>query len=209
MISERDIPGFFASPSELNLEDYVLLKYVFQTGADPRLAAASLCSEQSTAQWKRAGVKEDLRERHGAKVVSLEAGSGSKSYTVQIAHPHRNFGPRLPNFLSAAAGEGPFYCPAIETIKWLDFEMPPTFLKSFPGPRFGLSGIRDILWIHDRPLFIGVVKPNLGLSPRDFAELAYQSWVGGLDIAKDDEMLGDMDWSPLAGRTQESGKAEI
>src|SRR5262245_51054243 len=71
MISEQDIPGFFATPAELNLEDYVLLKYIFQTRADPRFAAASLCSEQSTAQWKRVGVEEDLRARHGAKVISL------------------------------------------------------------------------------------------------------------------------------------------
>jgi ribulose-bisphosphate carboxylase large chain len=217
MLSSQDIPGFFAERSELNLEDYVLLKYLFETDQDPRLAAAALCSEQSTAQWKRPGREEDFRPRFGAKVVelkkvpsplSLVLGLGTKDqgpatkdyYEVIIAHPHRNFGPRIPNLLSAAAGEGPFYCPGIQTIKWLDLDLPVGFLQSFDGPQFGLKGLREQLKVFERPFWIGVVKPNIGLAPKEFAEIAYQSWLGGLDIAKDDEMLGDMDWSPLSER---------
>jgi len=226
MLSLEDIPGFFAEKSQLNLEDYVLLKYLFETDQDPRLAAASLCSEQSTAQWKRPGREEDLRGRFGAKVVELnelkegqsgvrsqESGGGKnpnhRKIQVTIAHPHHNFGSRLPNLLSAAAGEGPFYCPGIETIKWIDLELPSTFLRSFEGPQFGLKGLRKNLKVHDRPFFIGVVKPNIGLKPGEFAELAYLSWVGGLDIAKDDEMLGDMEWSPLTTRAQVAGQARL
>ncbi|MFO1518225.1 MAG: RuBisCO large subunit C-terminal-like domain-containing protein [bacterium] len=54
---------------------------------------------------------------------------------------------------------------------------------------------------------MGVVKPNIGLPPQEFAEIAYQSWIGGLDIAKDDEMLGDMEWSPLERRAHFTGEA--
>jgi ribulose-bisphosphate carboxylase large chain len=70
-------------------------------------------------------------------------------------------------------------------------------------------GLRDLLGVFDRPLFLGVVKPNIGLSPRDFAEIASQSWMGGLDIAKDDEMLGDTEWSSLEERTRWTGQARI
>jgi ribulose-bisphosphate carboxylase large chain len=70
-------------------------------------------------------------------------------------------------------------------------------------------GIRDLLGVFDRPLFLGVVKPNIGLPPRDFAEIASQSWIGGLDIAKDDEMLGDVEWSTLDERTLRTGQARI
>jgi ribulose-bisphosphate carboxylase large chain len=217
MLLSQDIPGFFAERSELNLEDYVLLKYLFETDEDPKLAAAALCSEQSTAQWKRPGHDEDFRPRFGAKVVSLiphspsghplPQGQRGKRFEVMIAHPHRNFGPRIPNLLSAAAGEGPFYCPGILTIKWMDLELPASFLQSFEGPQFGLKGLRERLKVFDRPFWIGVVKPNIGLSPQEFAEIAYQSWRGGLDIAKDDEMLGDMEWSPLSERATAAGKA--
>jgi len=219
MILSQDIPGFFAERSSLDLEDYVLLKYLFETDQDPKLAAAALCSEQSTAQWKRPDRDEDFRPRFGAMVLSLtphpSAGGGhplpqgdrGKRYEVIIAHPHRNFGPRIPNLLSAAAGEGPFYCPGIQTIKWLDLELSASFLQAFEGPQFGLEGVREQIKVFERPFFIGVVKPNIGLPPKEFAEIAYQSWLGGLDIAKDDEMLGDMEWSPLAERAAAAGKA--
>lgn len=206
MLSAQDIPHFFAAPSDLDLEDYVQLTYIFETTVDPKLAAASLCCEQSTAQWRRPGINEDFRPRYGAKVLALRE-EGRDRYCVRVAHPHRNFGPRLPNLLSAAAGEGPFYCPGIANIKWTDFELPAAFLRHFPGPRFGLGGVRQLLGIASRPLFIGVVKPNIGLPPRDFAEIARQAWLGGLDMAKDDEMLADTEWSGLVERARLSCEA--
>ena len=215
MLTQEDIPGFFASRSEIEPKDYVVLHYLFETAGDPRLAAATLCSEQSTAQWNRPGRDEDFRSRHGAKVVDLKDCRGgpacppSRHHHVEIAHPHRNFGPRIPNFLSAAAGEGPFYCPGIETIRWTDFEFPKDFLREFEGPQFGMEGLRESLNIHGRPFFIGVVKPNIGLPPVEFADIAYRGWVGGLDIAKDDEMLADADGSPLSERAVLAGRARL
>src|SRR5262249_6906571 len=132
-----------------------------------------------------------------------------RRYKATIAHPHRNFGARIPNFLSAAAGEGPFYCPGIHWIKWTDFDFPKNFLNQFEGPKFGLKGLRDLVGVQDRPLFLGVVKPNIGLKPEEFAQIAYEGWRGGLDIAKDDEMLADADWSPLVERARFATKARL
>jgi ribulose-bisphosphate carboxylase large chain len=214
--------GFFADRSSLNMEEYVVLDYYFECATDPEEAAAHLCQEQSTAQWKRVGVDEDLRDRFGAKVIDLlvervldrptylfPGTPDNKTYgcRVKIAHPHGNFGPKIPNLFTAALGEGTFYSPGISTIKLLDLWLPESFLQNFQGPKFGVEGLRDMLGIYDRPLFIGVIKPNLGLSPEPFAELAYQAWLGGLDIAKDDEMLGDVEWSPLSERAERLGRA--
>jgi ribulose-bisphosphate carboxylase large chain len=69
--------------------------------------------------------------------------------------------------------------------------------------------LREILGVYDRPLFSGVIKPNIGLAPEPFAEMAYQSWIGGIDIAKDDEMLCDAEWSPLKKRAQLLGSARL
>jgi ribulose-bisphosphate carboxylase large chain len=216
--------GFFADRTQLNLDDYVIFDYYFESTIDPGDAAAHLCQEQSTAQWKRVGVDEDLRQRFGAKVIELFVEreldtpsypllvpSGLKSYgcRVKIAHPHGNFGPKLPNLLSAACGEGTFFSKGISVIKLFDIEFPDSFLRHFEGPQFGIEGLRDMLGVHDRPLFFGVIKPNLGLSPEPFAELAYQGWLGGLDIAKDDEMLGDVEWSPLQERAKLLGRARL
>jgi ribulose-bisphosphate carboxylase large chain len=211
MIAEQDIPGFFADRVDLKLEEYVLLRYVFELSPDiknPKLIAAAMASEQSTAQWNRPGNPEDLRGKFGAKVISLKE-KGNRFFEIEIAHPHRNFGSRIPNFLSAAAGEGAFYCPGIQKVRWTDFTFPDSLTAKFAGPKFGLPGIRKILGVNGRPIFIGVVKPNIGLSPQEFAETAYQSWIGGLDIAKDDEMLADADDSSLEKRTLLTGKARL
>lgn len=220
----KDKQGFFADRSALNLEDYVIFDYYFESTIDPEDAAANLCQEQSTAQWKRVGVDEDLRGQFGAKVIELFVereldapsyplltGSALHSYgcRVKIAHPHGNFGPKLPSMLAAACGEGTFFSKGISVIKLFDIEFPDSFLENFEGPKFGIEGLRDILQVYDRPLFFGVIKPNLGLSPEPFAELAYQAWLGGLDIAKDDEMLTDVEWSPLRQRAALVGQARL
>jgi len=218
----QDKQGFFADRSDLNPEDYVIFDYYFESTIDPEDAAASLCQEQSTAQWKRVGIDEDLRDRFGAKVIelSVERELDAPSYPLltkltgrcwgcraKIAHPHGNFGPKLPAMLAAACGEGTFFSKGISVIKLFDIEFPDSFLEHFEGPKFGIEGLRDILQVYDRPLFFGVIKPNLGLNPEPFAELAYTAWLGGLDIAKDDEMLTDVEWSPLEQRAALVGQA--
>ena len=181
----------------------ILATYRFESEIDPEKAAEHLAMEQSTAQWKRPGVDEDFRPQHGAKIADLkilEKTAGRFVCDVQIAHPHINFGPKIPNLLTALCGEGAFYSPGITTIKLCDIDFPENYLREFEGPQFGIIGLRDFLGIYERPFFFGVVKPNVGLPPKDFAELAYQSWLGGLDAPKDDEMLADTGYSPLAER---------
>jgi len=219
-MDKKTIKEFFIDRGSLNLDDYVIFDYFFESTIAPEEAAAHLCQEQSTAQWKRVGYDEDFREKFGAKVIDLQVEETidnptyqiltkdiGRSYRcrVKIAHPHRNFGPRLPNLLTAASGEGSFYTPGITVIKLFDIEFPDCFLNDFEGPKFGVSDIRNQLDVHDRPIFLGVIKPNIGLAPEPFGELAYEAWLGGLDIAKDDEMLCDTEWSPLAKRTEVLG----
>jgi len=219
-----DVNAFFARPGELDPQRYLELDFTFECVGDPREAAAHLCSEQSTAQWRRVGVEEDFRPRFAAKVLELDATPlpGGFSHPLSqapegevhacratIAHPHGNFGPRFPNLLSAVAGEGAFFAPGIPLLRLEDIRFPDAFLEGFPGPRFGVMGLRGRLRAHGRPLFFGVVKPNIGLPPGPFAELGYEGWMGGLDIAKDDEMLADAPWSPLAERAAAMGAARI
>ncbi|KIZ33953.1 MULTISPECIES: RuBisCO large subunit C-terminal-like domain-containing protein [Rhodopseudomonas] len=217
-----DIAGFYATRAELNPEDYIELDFDFECAGDPREAAAHLCSEQSTAQWRRVGIDEDFRPRFAAKVLELqsEPRPGGFSIAVEcaakgevhavrvtIAHPHGNFGAKIPNLLSAVCGEGVFFSPGIPLIRLQDIRFPNTYLEAFQGPQFGVAGLREILQAFGRPIFFGVIKPNIGLSAEPFAELGYQSWLGGLDIAKDDEMLADVDWCPLAERAAALGDA--
>lgn len=200
------------------MEDYCIFKYYFETPFDPEETAAHLCRETSTALWKRVDVEEDFRGVHGAKVISLKRlgttrepgleaphakGDVYNQVEVEIAHPHINFGPKIPNLMTTACGEGAFFTPGINSIKLLDIEFPETYLKEFEGPKFGVAGIRKIIEVYDRPFVTGVVKPNIGLKPKDFAELAYKAYLGGIDATKDDEMLSDVSYSSTKERVGE------
>jgi ribulose-bisphosphate carboxylase large chain len=225
-VTSDDIAGFFATRDAIDREQYLELDFSFECVGDPREAAAHLCAEQSTAQWKRVGVDEDFRPQFAAKVLELDARPLPHGFSVPlahlpqgavqgavhacratIAHPHGNFGARLPNLLSAICGEGVFFAPGIPLIRLEDVRFPASYLAQFDGPQFGIAGLRAQLQVFNRPIFFGVIKPNIGLPPESFAALGYESWVGGLDIAKDDEMLADMPWCPLAERAALLGAA--
>ena len=216
---------FYADQEKININDYLIFTYYFDSIGNPEEAAIHLCQEQSTAQWKRVGVVEDTRPIHGAKILDLKAVGdnamlkdgldieeslqGKKGWIVKLAHPHINFGARLPNLLTAACGEGAFHSPNMRRIKLLDIEFPDCYLEGFEGPYFGLEGIRNILDVHDRPILMGVVKPNIGLSPVDFGNLGYQAWLGGIDIVKDDELLCNTSWCPFKDRAKIMGKLRL
>lgn len=219
---QSDVDGFFATRAMLDADAYLELEFTFECAGDPRMAAAHLASEQSTAQWHRVGVEEDFRGQFGAKVLELEAEPRTGGFSVPvpaapsgpvhacravIAHPHGNFGPRLPNLISAVMGEGVYFAPGIPLIRLEDIRFPASYLAAFEGPQFGVAGVRAQLAVYDRPIFFGVIKPNIGLPPEPFAALGYEGWLGGLDVAKDDEMLADAPYSPMAVRAPLLGDA--
>ena len=167
---------------------------------------------------------EDYRPEFGAKVVELKlldeptqpsspflASLIGKPYNriyaanATICYPYGNFGTKIPDLLTAVCGEGVFHAPDICAIRLLDIDFPDSYLADFQGPQFGVQGLRDMLGVYDRPLLLGVIKPNVGLPPEPFSEIGYEAWLGGLDIAKDDEQLGDVSWSTVRERSQRLG----
>ena len=58
-------------------------------------------------------------------------------------------------------------------IRLVSFELSPSLLKIYRGPRFGISGLRKHLNVESRPLLCTALKP-MGLANTELAELAYQ-----------------------------------
>ena len=69
-------------------------------------------------------------------------------------------------------------------------DWPEEFL---PGPAFDAP---------DRVLVGAIVKPSLGLTPTQVADVTARLAAGGADLVKDDELLGDPDWCPLEERVR-------
>lgn len=223
MIDKR----FTALEGLANSDDYLICTYFYQTHQNPIRAAVELCKSQSTssAGWgtsgRVAGEDSAIVERYGAKLLHydiVEAGDSPDMPPVapelqrngygklwrasaRIAIPVGNLGSSIALLLTAVAGEIHNLDPFI-SIKLIDVEFPIGYLERYAGPKFGATEVRKRLGAEiGRPLLIGVIKPSLAPTGL-FAELAYQSLIGGLDMVKDDELLVDIDESPLVSRVR-------
>ena len=68
-----------------------------------------------------------------------------------------------------------------------DLDFPDEYANSFMGPQIGNDGIKELLG--DKISVGTIVKPKTGLSETDWARCARNSYLGGLDVVKDDENL--------------------
>ena len=84
-------------------------------------------------------------------------------------------------------------------VELVDADFPPEFLARFPGPRFGIPGLRALLAAPERPLTCAALKPQ-GLSPERLAALCYTLALAGVDVIKDDHGLADQDYAPFRAR---------
>jgi ribulose-bisphosphate carboxylase large chain len=88
------------------------------------------------------------------------------------------------------------------------FTMTNGLLSSWPGPRFGIDGLRQAVGVPRRPLLCAVLKP-LGRTPQELAELAIQFVEGGVDMIKDDQSLVDQRWCPFEERVARCAEAVV
>jgi ribulose-bisphosphate carboxylase large chain len=113
----------------------------------------------------------------------------TKNKRARIAYPIELFElGNLPEILSSIGGNV-YGMKSAKGLLWEDINIPKKMLKSFKGPKYGIKGIRKLLKIKKRPLVGTIVKPKVGLQPGEHARVAYESWIGGCDIVKDDENL--------------------
>lgn len=204
-------PILVQAPEGLEKERFIIATYYCAAKRSTNMLkfAAALAVEQTCGTWiKVPGETPEVRELTMGRVVGVyEAPSyqgtmpndvNERHFIIRIAYPWKNFGPQFSMMLSTVIGN----ISSSGKVKLLDLEFPQEFLKFFPGPKFGIQGIRGILGVHDRPLLNNMIKPCTGLSPEKTAELAYQAAVGGVDIIKDDELVANPPHCPLIERVK-------
>jgi ribulose-bisphosphate carboxylase large chain len=158
-------------------------------------AAAAVAAESSTGTWTDVDkADEGLAFELRARVYRIDG------QTAYVAYPAAlfEFG-SIPNILSSVVGNV-FGFKAVTSLKLLDMRLPTALVESFPGPAFGIAGVRDKLAVYGRALTGSTIKPKLGLSPREHAQRAYETLRGGIDTVKDDENLNSQPWSPFDER---------
>ncbi len=174
--------------------DLVCVFYVEPEGISLREAAGGVAAESSVGTWTDLTTEKPYVKRLAAYVFSLEGN------IVKIAYPIELFeSSNMPNILSSVAGNV-FGLKALKNLRLLDIQMPKLLLDSFKGPAFGIAGIRKLLKVPKRPLVGTIIKPKLGLNTKDHAKVAYDAWLGGCDVVKDDENLSSQGFNPFEER---------
>jgi ribulose-bisphosphate carboxylase large chain len=185
--------------------DFILQFRVFPSkGFDLREASSMVAGESSVGTWTEVQtMNKDIGKMLSPKVYHID----SKNNRVRIAYPIELFElGNLPNILSSVGGNV-YGMKSVKGLFWEDVEIPKVMLKSFRGPQFGILGIRKILKVYDRPLVGTIVKPKVGLTSEQHAKVAYDSWIGGCDIVKDDENLGNQKFNNFYKRIKLTLKA--
>ncbi|MCX8163126.1 MAG: ribulose-bisphosphate carboxylase large subunit [Candidatus Micrarchaeota archaeon] len=161
--------------------------------------AEAVAAESSIGTWTSLStMQKRVLKNLQPKVFYID----KKSRIIKIAYPIELFEPSNPAQLLSDIAGNIFGMREVKWLALLDFEAPLNYFNSFPGPKFGKLGIRRLISTdkNPRPHIGTIIKPKVGLNPVEAAKVAYDSWVGGLDLVKDDENLTSHTFSKFEDR---------
>ncbi len=192
--------------------DYLLATYALDLPADvdPWARVSRFAVGQTTGTWVEVpGLTDELRSVHEGRVVQVlpvpasdtttHAGGDTISYLATLAFPTMNFGASLPQLLNTLIGNDA--STSVEA-KLVDLQLPGSLESAFGGPRFGIAGVRELTGVSDRPLLLNMLKPCTGLAPADAAAIFQATALGGIDLIKDDELMGNTPYSTVLERVK-------
>lgn len=189
--------------------------YLIETPFDPHKAAEVLAGEQSSGTFVAVpGETAALKQRFAARVenvslletVDTPAIPGAVSSTgkyqralVKVSWSVENFGYNLPVLVSTLQGNL-YEIKQFTGLKLMDIDLPPSYDDHFNGPAHGIDGCRKLTGVYNRPLIGTIIKPSVGLSPVDTANMVKTLAEAGIDFIKDDELMSATANSSFEGR---------
>ncbi|MDP4096594.1 2,3-diketo-5-methylthiopentyl-1-phosphate enolase [Paenibacillus sp. P96] len=180
---------------------------VYDDKADFRKKAESIAVGMTVGSWTELPqTKREAMQKHLGQVTGVEVvdnGPGQRYADMTIAYPDINFSTDIPALLVTVFGK----ISMDGRIKLTKLDFSERFLSAFPGPRFGIQGIRELLKVHDRPLFMSIFKSVIGLNLDELKEQFVKQALGGVDLIKDDEILFENELTPLEKRVEACLKA--
>lgn len=169
-------------------------------GISAKEAIGRIASESSAGTWT---TLHELPVR--VAYISARAFELNGRY-VKVAYPLDLWEPgNAPQLLSGIAGNI-FGMKALRNLRLIDASLPAQYIKHFKGPRHGISGIRSLLKLRKRPITGAVPKPKIGFSAAEHAGVAYETWMGGFDLVKDDENLTSTSFNRFEERVERMAK---
>lgn len=161
--------------------------------------AEKVAEESSIGTWTKVSTLSDkVFDKLSARVFYLNPKTGIFKIAYPLALFEKN---SIPQLLSSIAGNI-FSMKVIKNLRLQDIEFPKKYINSFPGPKWGINGIRKLLNIYHRPLIGCIIKPKMGLTSTQQAKLSQEIFLNGVDLIKDDENLTDQSFNKFEDRVR-------
>lgn len=195
-IRGKEVREILELGSKHNPRDSIDLKYYVRSsqGKNIKDVAKDIAKDETTGSWIGQGNPTQLFEASQADVERMEVYNDNEA-VMTIRTPLSNMdlsGDIYYQLLMLAVGGPVLEFQYYEDVAWIDFKLPERLLTKFPGPKFGITGLRRLAGLGRKDPIIGtIVKPCCGLTADEVAEKCYQAALGGVSFIKDDEkMLG-------------------
>ena len=161
--------------------------------------AESIALGLTVGSWTSLPQNDQIQlQKHKGKVLSIREvecedniaeyfGHRPTKGLIEIYYPSLNFSLDIPAILTTVFGK----LSLDGEIKLVDLNFTDDILKQFPGPKFGISRIREKVDVYDRPLLMSIFKSVIGRDIQYISEELKKQALGGVDLIKDDEILFD------------------
>lgn len=168
-------------------------------------AAATVAAESSTGTWtkvysgKDSGIPLARRKRAMAFDLDYEKRMFKIAYPIDLFELN-NVSGLLAGIVGNIAG-----MKMVSAMRIYDVRFPKRMVQAFPGPRFGVEGVRRLLKKPKGCLVCTVPKPKIGRTDEEQSRLAsvlFNSGKGTYDGIKDDENLTSLKFNAFEKRTR-------
>jgi ribulose-bisphosphate carboxylase large chain len=176
------------------VSDRILATYrIAASESESRVRADALAIEQSVEMPVAAIGDPRVRDEIVARVESIKPHAGE--FDVVLAIAAATTGNEASQLLNMLFGN----CSLQPEVELVDVAFPAGYEKCFPGPRFGIEGVRRAAGVVGRPLTCTALKPQ-GATIEYLAHLAHSFALAGIDVIKDDHGLANQAFAPFARR---------
>ncbi|MEO8134829.1 MAG: ribulose-bisphosphate carboxylase large subunit family protein [Betaproteobacteria bacterium] len=199
--------------------DRIRATYLIETPLEPAQVAEVLAGEQSCGTFARVhGETDELRERARAIVEDVEELAPATAPSLpnallerqrrtgpwrrarlRVSFPAANIGANLPTLAATVSGNL-YDLGEVTGLRLEALSLPAAYRMRFELPRLGIAGTRLSSGVGAGAMVGTIIKPNVGLSAAQTAELVAKLCAAGVDFIKDDEVCADPAHAPLAER---------
>jgi 2,3-diketo-5-methylthiopentyl-1-phosphate enolase len=193
-LRNKKVKDIVSIGSQYKKEESIEIVYYLKCDGDIREVAEKLAINETTGKWIGAGEPTSLFKKCIAdvdKIYIFDRGEGIIFIRTPLINLSEENDPLYQILMLACGG------PVLEFVYYsdvvlIDINLPEKILKKFPGPSFGINGIRKIIETpYPEPIVGTIIKPCAGLTEKEVAEKCYLAAKGGVKFIKDDEkMLG-------------------